>query len=286
MVDKKEKILCGIVTYNPDIKRFSECIKSLENEIYNILIYDNASQNIYEIKEIMKKRSFYKYKIKNNIDNTGIASGLRDIMNYAINNSYDYVFSLDQDSIMQKGLIDKYLEYIDNEKSGALTCIIKDRETDGLYNVIETNEIKECNFAITSGFFIKVSAYKKISGYDEKLFIDNVDFDICCQLRKEGYKIYKIPYYGVYHEIGHSQNKKIFGKVISSYMHDAKRKYYIGRNSIYELRKFPEYYSFIIQYKFILILILKIIILEDNKIEKLKSLIKGINDGYKIEITK
>lgn len=285
MIDKSIKIICGIVTYNPDIKRFSECVKSLESELRDLLIYDNASSNINDIKNVINE-STLKHEIKTADKNQGIATGLKYIMNYAINNSYDYVLTLDQDSIIQKGLIDKYLEYIDNSETGALTCIIKERETDGLYNIVELKEIEECNFAITSGFFIKVSAYKKISGYDEKLFIDNVDFDLCCQLRKAGFKIYKIPYYGVYHEIGHSQNKKILGKVVSSYMHDAKRKYYIGRNTIYELRKFPEYYSFIMQYKFIIKLILKIIILEDNKIEKIKSLIKGINDGYRIEITK
>lgn len=285
MIDKNKKILCGIVTYNPDAKRFIECLNGLKSEISDLLVYDNASNNIIDIKNVINK-TILKHEIIISNTNQGIATGLKSIMNYAINNSYDYVLTLDQDSIIQKGLIDKYLEYIDNKVIGALTCIIKDRKTDGLYNVCDSNEIEECNFAITSGFFIKVSAYKSISGYDEKLFIDNVDFDLCCQLRKAGFKIYKIPYYGVYHEIGHSQNKKILGKVVSSYMHDAKRKYYMGRNTIYELRKFPEYYSFIIQYKFIFKLILKIIILEDSKIEKLKSLIKGINDGYKIEITK
>ena len=178
MIDKNVKILCGIVTYNPDIERFSECIKSLESELRDLLIYDNASNNINDIKNVINE-STLKHEIKTADKNQGIATGLKYIMNYAMNKSYDYVLTLDQDSIIQKGLINKYLEYINNNETGALTCIIKDRETDGLYNIVESKEIEECNFAITSGFFIKVSTYKKISGYDEKLFIDNVDFDLC-----------------------------------------------------------------------------------------------------------
>jgi rhamnosyltransferase len=58
----------------------------------------------------------------------GIAKALRQVMIYSINNKYDWVLTLDQDSIPSKDLIRNYIRYIDTLKNiGAMTCIIKDR---------------------------------------------------------------------------------------------------------------------------------------------------------------
>ena len=55
---------------------------------------------------------------------------------------------------------------------------------------------------LTSGCFMRVSAHKDTAGYDVRMFIDCVDFDICYSLRAAGYKIVRIPYDGLIHEIG------------------------------------------------------------------------------------
>ena len=43
------KIIATIVTYNPDIDRLSENIKSVYCQVDEIYIYDNASKNVNQI---------------------------------------------------------------------------------------------------------------------------------------------------------------------------------------------------------------------------------------------
>lgn len=195
------KVLIGIVEYKPDAERLKACLKSVSDA--DTYIVDNSENNI------------------------GIASALKKIMEYAGENGYEWVLTLDQDSVAAPGLIDEYLKYTDDSTIGALTCIIKDRNFD------ELQPAGEVDCCITSGCFMRVDAYKKTPGYDEWLFIDSVDFDICLSLREAGYRIRRIPFEGLIHEVGKGK-KTVFGYV---YNHPAWRKYYIARNRVYVAKK-------------------------------------------------
>lgn len=195
------KILVGIVLYSPNDNRLQKCIDSVSGE--DIITIDNTKKNI------------------------GIAAALRKIMDYAVEHKYDWVLTLDQDSVAMPGLIKEYKKYINDSEIGALSCIIKDRNFEEKQSI---GEIKEC---ITSGCFMNVCAYFKTPGYDSSLFIDSVDFDICASLREAGYKIIRIPFEGLLHEVGNGRRTP-FGYV---YNHPAWRKYYIARNRVLVAKK-------------------------------------------------
>ena len=42
---------------------------------------------------------------------------------------------------------------------------------------------------ITAGSLISIMAYKAIGGYNEALFIDEVDHEYCYRLRREGFQV-------------------------------------------------------------------------------------------------
>ena len=86
-------------------------------------------------------------------------------------------------------------------EAGILTCRIVDRNfaEKSKYELRTTPiEIDEC---ITSAAFCNTEALSSVGGFDEKMFIDSVDFEICLNLRKHGYKIYRTDFVGLLHEL-------------------------------------------------------------------------------------
>lgn len=272
----KNNFLCGIVTYNPNIDRLCENIYAISKQISNIIIYDNGSDNINEIEKITKDM---KYRLIKNDVNNGIASALKYIMDVAIRENNDWVLLLDQDSVVQSGLIAHYTSFICNKNVGMMTCNIIDRnfnEHDKQIDDSNYNYIEKC---ITSGSFTRVEAYKKTSGYDKYLFIDKVDFDICYSIQKEGYQIIQVNYNGLLHEIGHGRNVNFFGNRVI-YNHPAWRVYYMARNSIYLAKKYSDLNLSLNLIKSEIGRIILIIFFEENKHEKILAFLRGIRDGF------
>ena len=191
----KSDVVAGIVTYNPDTDRLLSNINAVQNQVDRIVIVDNGSINVAAIDHLITDRiHFIKWK-----QNKGIASALKTIMDFAIENHYSWVLTVDQDSIVQEGLIEEYLKYANREDCrnvGMFTCLIKDRNFSDKKHEEQKSDIQVVDSCITSAAFCSVEKYRTIDGYDESFFIDCVDFDICYQLRDAGYTVNRINYTG------------------------------------------------------------------------------------------
>lgn len=278
------KILTGIVTFNPGLDRLLDNLSTVILQDTDILIFDNGSKNYYEIRNLASKLGCKVWHIEKN---KGIAYALKFIMDYAVRNNYEWVLSLDQDSIINKGLINEYKEYSSDPQIGALTCDIRDRnfaETSKLIFEEGEHGIKKIHKCITSGCFMRVSAYTTTDGYDVSMFIDFVDFDICYALIRAGYQIIKIPFEGLLHEDGHGTNISFFGKNYIMYHKAAWRRFYMMRNVIYLARKFPEIQSPARTLIHCIWNICLVFIYEDDKFAKLQNGLKGIFKGLTMKI--
>jgi len=269
------KVLTGIITFNPNLKRLKENISAIYPQNTDIIIFDNGSHNKNEIYSIVKQIGC---NIICSNDNKGIAYGLKVVMSYAAKYHYDWVLTLDQDSIAKSNLIHEYIKYTYDSQIGALTCIVKDR------NFIETKKqqihnLVEIDKCITSGCFMRVAAYNETEGYDTRMFIDSVDFDICYALRAAGYKIARVPFIGLLHEVGKGFNASFLGKQIIMYNEAAWRRYYMTRNEIYISKKFPQFQPFIKTILKCLWTTFLVLIYEGDKVKKLWNGVHGIMDG-------
>jgi rhamnosyltransferase len=94
---EKIKLAAIIVTYNPKIDRFKDVINSIVNQVDFIIIVDNGSKNINDIKEICSIKSNIEI-IENDI-NYGIGKAL-NIGIEKLKNNYDWILTLDQDSVI------------------------------------------------------------------------------------------------------------------------------------------------------------------------------------------
>ena len=108
-----------------------------------------------------------------------------------------------------------------------------------------------------------------------------IDFDFCFRILENNYKMIKCNSALLFHSLGDTKLRNFFGKQISYTNHSAIRRYYMTRNRIYCWSKYKSVAGNFIKkdkqcFKNELI---KIILFEDDKLFKIKMIIRGIKDN-------
>ena len=264
---------CGVVVlYNPK-NDIIDNIHSYIDYLDELYVCDNSENPNKEIiKEIEKIK---KTTLISMNGNQGIALALKVGLQKAIDNQFDFCLTMDQDSKFPIVNKDYLLSYFNSEN-------IDDFGIIGL-NFMEKKDLKsrlvETNTWITSGNFINIKNYKLISGFNEKLFIDYVDFELDEQFYKIGKKVAYIEDILLDHHLGNPIIKRILFKKVRSLNHPPIRYYYRYRNIYYLYKKNKSFYreSFKIEKRNVL----KVILCENEKRIKLKMIRKGKKDARK-----
>lgn len=270
--------IAGIVLYNPDIKRLKENIDSIVSQVDEVLLVDNASLNINEVKCNYNSE---KITIIENDHNKGIAFALNQICQYAFDNKYEWVLTLDQDSVASTNIISTYELYTSSLRVALISCNIVDRN----FRIKENNDltVKNVSSAITSGSYVNTKIWKEVNGFDEKMFIDFVDIDYCTTLIEHGYNILRVGSTSVLHELGRSR-KLPFLKNQILYNHSAFRYYFLIRNRLYYARKHKNSVSVLRNFIAVIWRSFLIIVFEGNKIKNTRAIYRGMRDGFKTSV--
>lgn len=276
------KVLAAIVLFNPELERLNQNIGAIFDQVDDVVLIDNGSSNLKEVKESVKHQVHYVVNEKN----VGIARALNEGFEYAIENGFDWVLTLDQDSVCDKNLIAVYKKYLHLDDIGMLTCNFIDRNANTHLEEEKNEEYYTVSRCITSASFCSVDAYKKSGGFDNEMFIDFVDFDYSIKMYLNGFKIYRINYNGLLHEIGHSKVYHFLGLRFVSSNHSPFRQYYMARNPIIMSKKYPKYYKMNARIGIELSNFFVILAFEKNKWKKIKRRFAGICDGLKYRVNK
>ena len=129
---------------------------------------------------------------------------------------------------------------------------------------------------------INIQAWKDVGGFDERMFIDLVDTDFCLRLRRAGYKNIQLTSVVLNHNLGNPITKRILFTNFSTTNHSAFRKYYRVRNNIYIARKGLS--SPLKAFYHIWVIFWETVFLEPQKKEKMKSIFRGVFEGFKMKI--
>lgn len=260
----------GIVLYHPDLHTLCEQIKNLHNQVSHIYLIDNTPE--LDLSE--KLAGCNKVSYTPNGANLGIAKALNQIMEKASCDGYSWVLTLDQDSSLPNDAV-SYLYRIATSCPVNLGIVCPSFINRSSGSIVGTDGlIQEC---ITSGSLTSVFAWKAVGGYNEWLFIDLVDFDFCARLNKADFKILQTSAVRLSHQLGSPKTKTIFGHKLSSPNYPPFRYYYQARN--YLVFSHQHYKPFTNPSP--LRLITSILLVEDDKYKKLKSVMDGIRDAKK-----
>lgn len=265
----KHFTIAGVVTlYHPDADVVSN-IESYINSVDRLFLVNNgAGENI--IQQLQQK--YKNIEVINEKTNMGIAYPLNQVLAFC-NGKYDFLMTMDQDSAFWQDDMKRYVNEINNfdwnVTLGIAPHLISktDKGTDGK---IVWNPVMR---VITSGNIISVSNALAVGGFNEDLFIDEVDFDFCYRGYEKHLKQFRCQCgINLRHSVGDSKSIVILGNKISTMNHGAVRKYYIVRNRLYSFKHFGYLNRKDMFHLYIIGTIkdlIKIILIEDNKLKKL-----------------
>ena len=269
-----QDIAIGIVLYNPNIELLKENITRLKAITNSIIFIENGSNNKDEIIKTVN----HEYKIIFNEKNLGIAKALNQLLNEAINENKEYLLTLDQDSRMTRYIFDNLYKYRNVENVAIVCPTIYD--INKKKNKKKKKKYEYVNRCITSGSLMNLSICSKLEKFDEKMFIDYVDFDYCKNVTLAGYKIIKVRDAILPHEIGKRLTKKILFFYVYPTNHSSFRVFYYIRNIKYYYWKYKKKMTIKEKIKEKINIVWKfisIILYEENKKEKLLK----AREGYK-----
>lgn len=267
----------GIVLYNSDVDKIRKTIDEYKDEAEKIILIDNNSKNIDEIEKVVSK--FTNVILIRNEKNEGIAKALNQILEKSLSMEINYLLTLDQDSFLQLDFLQKMVQYINDDVAIVCPEII---DLNKKKNKLISEEYIQIERCITSGSLMNLKVCKDVGLFDEKMFIDYVDFDYCKRIRLKGYKILKIKDCFLKHEIGKRSIKKFFGIYVYPTNHSSFRVYYYFRNMRYYYLKFKRQMTVKEKINEIIRLYWKyisIVLYEEDKKEKLNSAKKGFKDA-------
>lgn len=301
------KVLAGIVLFNSDFLRLLECLAGLENQVDSIIIWDNSPQEYsqVEIKKICEyKNCEYVYANKN----LGMPEGMNRIMQMAKDRGFEWVLTMNADSIVPKDLIQNYSDYFNRSDIGMICPQIIDKRRKYM-TADRKGGIEYVNMCITSAACTRITAWEDVGKFDSWLFVDLLDNDISKRMILNGWKIIKINSVVLDQEFGDIQAKpkkveafwlKIgkllrndnFAKFSYKKIVHPIRVFYTCRNIVYLNKKFQNYggigyeenYNCKSFLGFIICFVLPSVLRSDKKFETVKAVIKGFKEGAKKEV--
>lgn len=239
------KVICVLVLYNPQPDVLRDNIKAIIGQVDYLWISDNTPGGYSGIHEMIDS---YPDRVKYSLmeGNVGIAKAQNAGIQYAMENGYDYVYFLDQDSISPDGIITELLTeftklQIEGYKVGGIGPQPYNRETGKAYlaSIKKGHPIregvKEVTELINSASLMSVSLFKDAGMMDESLFIDGVDHELCWRasyLAK--YRFFMISSVLLSHKLGEG-DQHFFGVTVK--IPTPFRTYYQFRNYFYLVRR-------------------------------------------------
>ena len=278
MKNSTPQICAGIVSYNPSIDRLLLSISSLQAQVSKIFIVDNDSQNIDEITQ--KLADYKQVSVYRNNANLGIAYALNQMCSYAQREKYEWILTLDQDTICPRNLVSLMIPYTNREELGIICPAVN---YEGWTCVAKKDISEEYVYAcMTSASLTRLTYWSVVGGYRDDFFIDFVDNDYCMKLSLHGYKILRVYGCVINHQLGESGEINLFGIHRIRYSkHSPVRFYYMARNNYVFIKEYKSNINVPKEYCKLLFVISKGIFFSDHKMNSLKLAYRGIKDGKK-----
>jgi rhamnosyltransferase len=270
-----------IVTYHPD-EDFYARLERVRSQFPLVIIVDNGSASVAMLRNRVRLPHVH---LITNQANLGIAAALNQGVNLALQEGFEWVVTLDQDTMLAADMLATLLDVY--QKSGGGNVLIGSNYW---------NAHKGCNFIqcgdteagfqerktlITSGTLVPLSLFRTIGFFREDYFIDSVDHEFCLRARTHGCRILISCRPVMWHNIGeHVENAGLLRQFMS-FNHPPARKYFIARNTIatVKLYFFQEPMWSMRQGWRLLSDLASILLFENEKVKKTTAFMVGVVHG-------
>ena len=270
------KILAIVITYFPEKELLEKNISAFIDHVDKVLIWENTPEQ-----EKLNYRFIEHEKVEYHGDGiNSISHGLNFGWKYAKQNGYDYLLTMDQDSV--------FVDF----KSYLAATIYNSSAPKGIWGPDSsgTNKYKGiCTFdiLITSGMLIERKLIDKIGGWNEFFAIDCVDDEFCLRAKARGIQTYMFGGIELLQRFGTPHIARLLGHEAKLRNDSPGRLYSIYKNHLVLIRLFPRVSSIRRDFRDCWVGIIKwIVFFENKRFSKLFAIIRGIISGLTCDISK
>lgn len=227
-----------IVTYHPD-EGFAGRLEQVKSQFSLVIIVDNGSRPAAMLGNL--DRLPHVHLVANQV-NLGIAAALNQGVNLALQEGFEWVVTLDQDTMPAADMLATLLDVYQKSGGGNVMIGSNYREANRRRNFIRCADtetgFQERKTLITSGTLASLSLFKTIGLFREDYFIDSVDHEFSLRARAHGCRILISCRPVMEHHIGaHVENASRLRQFMS-FNHSPARKYFIARNTIATVKSY------------------------------------------------
>lgn len=229
-----------VVLYNPDLDEVERNVQSYLHQVHHLYVVNNSESKLSR-KSWLNDGTVSKIKYIQNFKNLGIATALNLGCSSAIEDGYDWMLTMDQDSYFEKQEIDLYInqitDFISRDENVGIFCPSEVKQDELL-------KFTEAAHRITSGSCINLSVYKKVNGFDDRLFIDEVDEDYACKVEIAGFRLIGFDNVKMNHQLGVKKEAGFLGVFAKKErtIHSPFRLYYMVRNYLHIREKYKNFF--------------------------------------------
>lgn len=273
-----------VTVYYPDDESI-ENVNQISKQVDKVIVCDNSPnnhQNLFDNEKI--EYVFWG-------ENLGLSSAFNRVLkNKEEWNDEDYIIFFDQDSTIETGHIDKLiLEYNEIQEMGIdVGCLgpIFFNKSNGMVEIPKMKTMIKDNAyivqsIITSSMLTTYENLKEIGFWNDKIFLDMADWDLCWRMIQNGKKCCMTGRVVLNHTLGNGEKKVGIVRLRTG---STIRDYYQTRDCLYLLK--ARYTPFKYKCRFILMLTvragMRLLLLEDRK-RRWRYIRRGVQD-YKHNI--
>ena len=270
------KIGAVVVLYQPTRQEY-ENIHEYCQSIDELILIDNSGQSSELIMwDVFKNIEGCEIKYLLSHENLGLCTGMNKGMQIAFEDGCDWCYTNNPDSRFGNDLTGVYKKAL-AEKNDSKIAILgpqflydrkKLKKREGVYDV---------EWLMMSGCLVNVKIFLQMGGFDEGLFLDGLDTELCLRLRKKGYRVLECREAVLIHKPAITMEKKILWYTLKYGWDKPVRYYYTVRADVF----IDKHYKTWCAKADLLKRLMKILLLFGDKREYLKMYWQGILDAQR-----
>lgn len=280
------KILGIVLLYNPDEKQMISNIDKYADSLIRLIVWNNTEQSNDYYKTLLKETQYFnKLLFFGGNGNEGLSKPINLAMHMALDEKYDCLLTMDQDSIWKN--FNQYIYTIEKDIQYRNKIFVPSINDETEY---DCEYVQYKNFIINSGTMYGCNAIAEVGYMNSLFFVEGIDTDYSIRAQIKEVPIIKINNGKMLQNIkqGEMKYRQLLFFHLLECKYNANRLYGISYSEIIMFRKFPEPYKSLIRTQFRSLfgwrMLLSIIIYGNNKTKRLFYYFKGIIDGYRFNI--